>query len=188
LNHLRQAMEKDLNQQEIAIQILLEALEHHDGKIPLSIHLIGNTKIHSNITIKALSKSLFGSSENDRVVFLRGSDERLLKMRIVDELQTWPLSLFVLENIYQIQNANFLAPALDDNFPHVEYHFGSTIKRSATNEAIFLIVSDTQHLEVSRMVRMGEYDALERLAKKHLNNSGWPDRICQRIRHVVPFI
>jgi len=79
-------------------------------------------------------------------------------------------------------NLDLLVSALDENFPLVEYQE----QRASTEFAIFIIISK---LLDNNLVELAKEDQLNAFVKEHLKGKlGWADRICQRIRYVIPFV
>jgi len=77
---------------------------------------------------------------------------------------------------------DLLVSALDENFPLVEYQE----QRTSTAFAIFIIISN---LSEDNLVELAKQDQLNTFVKQHLKDKlGWADRICQRIRYVIPFV
>jgi len=167
-----------------AATAIADAIEYHNGKKALALNFVGYIDpITVNTTIRSLSKSLFGSEISDVVLYLGKHHEKVIKGQIFRHLNQWPFSIIVLD--YKKSDPKdylFLTSALDGNFPLLD----SGTRTVRTNAAIFIFISDIMHQELAEIQENNLY-TLDARVKEYMKDNGWPDRICQRIDHIIPF-
>lgn len=171
------------------MESLSDAIKYHSATTALSLHFFGNVVPYANTTIEILSLNFFGNKVSEKVVYLTGYPSETAKAEIVKHLLVSPFTIFVFEDTSSWSQLDFLASALDDNFPHIEDRLDQQYtRRASTNQAIFIFMTDRFHKEVERLSRKKDFEALNTLAKDQLKWSGWPHRVCQRIRFLIPFV
>jgi len=161
-----------------------DAIEFHDGRKALIMNFVGNVGINANITVRTISRSLFDSEVNDRILVLEDQPELMLKSQIFRQLKQWPLSIIVMNYHKMVpQSYDFLTSIFDTNFPQLELN-NNIIK---TNQAIFIIVSNILQGEISKLYQDQSLHLLDKLVKDYMKENDWPARICQRMDYVIPF-
>lgn len=142
---------------------LAAALLNHDGDHPLSVHLVA-TDADADAVIAAVSATLFGSEESQRVVRMSGSAEA--EEKVCDVFDRWASAIVVVRP--PVQQPEWLTSALNDHWPSVCRH-------TSTAGGIFFLVSPS----------LPDGDVVEVRSKMMLKEMGYSDRICQRVRHVI---
>lgn len=190
ISSLRQTLEPILYpEQEVALTKIVQALQHHDGRKPLVLHFVGNSKSYSDIVIQKLSKILYGSEFNDRVTML-GDVATIsplsIQEKIYQQSKKWPNSLFVLytsPKTRAFEGLDFLASVFDDNYPSILFNEYDSI---STRSIIFIIISDIMDSEEVKSVV--NPDLLDLIVKQKLKRRNWPERVSQRITYTIPFL
>jgi hypothetical protein len=201
LQHELTKLESDLSHETFKSNLrdIVQIFEYHRGDKALSIHIVGkNTRKDQTAIgimkgfIPAIARSIYGDDHQKNILILKEDDQlnedKMVEM-IVKQLQSFPSSLIAIENFGEKLNPlsfGYLTSALNDNHPFIEWNHN----RVDTRESIFILASTFQPEEFNNYSSGSsggddEVDETEAKVKKALQNRKWPDRVCQRLRHLI---
>jgi hypothetical protein len=191
---LRYKLNFVMKEQPVAVNSLMDAFEYHDGRQTLSLHFVGNVSNTAKLAVQQISDALFGSPDSTRVLYLTTNNEDTLRAQIFKQLVTWPWSVLVIDaDRISANQLDFLTSMLNDNFPHLQFHDNKV----RTDQAVVILVSNKFAQLITDFALVddnqpasgdSDTDSLDALVKNMMKKDGWPDRVCQRLRHTIPFV